>query len=574
MRSGKSKKNVKVGLLNAIRSTASNSLDMIAASALINVIALAVPLTIMQVYDRIIPYNATGSLMWLILGASIAVLFEAILKIVRDQIGAWIGARYEYKLSSHCFEQILRADLDQVEDENLNTLMEKLASVATLRSSYCQKIYTSLLDLPFAFIYVATIWIIFPKLAYFVAIIAAILCLTSILSRPIYRRIKFSHHAISNNRLNYVIDSIKKIHLIKAFSFEEQMLRKFEDDQYKLSAQDQRVNLALSLPSDFHAMIGQLTLFGALIVGAAAVIDGSITIGVLVTGMLLSSRAIQPFQSLSAQWIKFGDVDIAREKIDELANLVPMRAYNNLSPNDIDGGLEIKGVSYCYGQARDDVILGLNLEIMPREFIAFTGHNFIETSTLLEILSGIRKANIGTITIEGHNLEYLDRDELGKVVEYVPLNASILRGSILDNIARFNPENRLTARQMADNLNLDQWASKLAKGYNTMIDRESHAILPNSFIQLMSLARALVANPKILFIDRLDVGLDQEGKFNLKNTLAQLKGQCTVVLVSEDSELLGLASKVFRFEGNSAYEMKSSGAALEDRSSFAEYWSA
>ena len=130
---------------------------MIAASALINVIALAVPLTIMQVYDRIIPYNATGSLMWLILGASIAVLFEAILKIVRDQIGAWIGARYEYKLSSHCFEQILRADLDQVEDENLNTLMEKLASVATLRSSYCQKIYTSLLDLPFAFIYVAKI---------------------------------------------------------------------------------------------------------------------------------------------------------------------------------------------------------------------------------------------------------------------------------------------------------------------------------------------------------------------------------------------------------------------------------
>ncbi len=563
---------IDIGLWYAFKKTISSSIELFISSALINTLALAVPLVIMQVYDRIIPYKGKGTLLWLVLGASLAVIIETVLKIVRDKIGVLEGARYEYRISNKCFEQILRAPLEKIEHENLNTLLENLKSVRNLQNLYYRNVYIALLDFPFAIIYIAAVWFIFPRLAYYVLWIAGGCCLLSYFVKFFYRRVRESYYEIADKRINLVIDSIKKIHFLKVFSMEEQILRQYENMQLELSHQDLKVSLINGFFKDFQFMIAQLALFGSLTIGAPLVIDGTYTVGILVTGMLLCSRGIQPILSLCGFWVKYSDIELSKKKVMAITNLAELSQRNiEMKPNEFTGEIVVENLSYFYGHSRDDVVLGINLDIKPLEIVAFTGQNLLETSALLEIISGVRATNIGKVLVGGKNVECIGEEDIGKIVHYVGLNTSILRGSILDNISCFNEENRLTAQQMADNLNLNQWLSKLAKGYNTVIERRSVSTFPSSFIYIMALARALVDNPKILIIDRIDIGLDHASKELLKSVLLELKGQCTIVIVSENVNILNLVDRIYRFEGHCAYEETKEVLSSQDHQLFTQY---
>ena len=541
---------VKVGFLHSLGTSATYSLDLILASAMINIAGLAVPLTIMQIYDRIIPYYATGSLMWLALGSSIAILFETVLRIIREKIGSWLSVRYEYNISNQCFNKILNAPLEATEKENLNTLVDNLNAISSVATSYCKKILVALIDIPFAILYLLTVWIIFPKISYFLLYIIAAMTFITLIFRPVFRFVHNSQRTRTNSCMNFIIDSIKKVHFIKAFSLEERMLRNFEQEQFKLSKSDFHANITKNIPSDLQAMISQLTILGCLVVGAPEVIDRSMTIGVLVTSMLLSSRAIQSFQSLGSHWIKYGEIEVAKEKVNRLLRLNTFESEEMLEPAELKGNMQIDGLCYSYGLGEDDSFLGVNLDINSKELVVLTGTNFILLSFLAEMMCALRKPPIGSINLDGYNLEYFTRENLKGIIEYVPLNASLLPGTILDNIARFNPEHRLTAQQLADNLGLSEWASKLPRGLYTVIDRKSRATLTSSFVQLISLARALVVNPTVLIIDHVELGLDQTGRRMFHNIIKQISRQMTIVIISDNPEILTIADKVYQFEQN------------------------
>ncbi|MFK7827334.1 MAG: ABC transporter transmembrane domain-containing protein [Oligoflexales bacterium] len=541
---------IKVGFFHSLGNSATYSLDLIVASALINIAGLAVPLTVMQVYDRIIPYHATGSLMWLALGASIAILFETILKIIREKIGSGLSMRYEYSISNQCFEKVLRAPLEETEKENLNTLMDNLSAINIISTAYCKKILVSLIDFPFAILYLFTVWIIFPKVGHFLIWILSSMAIITIFFRPTYRYLHHRQKKDSNNCMDFIIESIKKVHFIKAFSLEERMLRSFEQEQFKLSKSDFWANISRNLPADLQVMISQLTILGCLIIGAPDVINRSTTIGVLVTSMLLSSRAIQSFQSLGSHWIRYGEIEIASKKVNHLMSFESSISEDYLDPASIRGNLTVNGLCYNYGLGEDDSVLGVNLDIKANEIVAVTGPNFISLSVLAEMMCALRKPPIGKIMLDEYNLEFFNRESLNNIIEYVPLNASLLPGTILDNIARFNPEHRLTAQQLADNIGLSAYASKLPKGLYTVVDRKTQSTLTSSFVQLISLARALVANPKVLIIDQIEIGLDQTSRDTFLDIIKQISGQMTIVLIGENQEVLNLADKVYRFENN------------------------
>ena len=371
--------------------------------------------------------------------------------------------------------------------------------------------------------------------------------------RPLFRFVHDRQRNRTNSCMNFIIDAIKKVHFIKAFSLEERMLRNFEQEQFKLSKSDFYANITKNIPADMQSMIGQLTILGCLVVGAPEVIERSMTVGILVTSMLLSSRAIQAFQSLGSHWIKYGEIEVAKKKVNNLLSIKTIESKEIPESVELSGHLQVHGLCYSYGLSEEDSFLGLNLDIKAKEMVGLTGTNFILLSVLAEMMCGLRKPPIGSIMLDGHNLEFLDREDLKGVVEYVPLNATLIPGTILDNIARFNPEHRLTAQQLAENLGLSEWASRLPKGLYTMIDRKSRATLASSFVQLISLARALVVNPKVLIIDHIELGLDDIGRRKCHDIIKQLARQITIIIISDNSGILREMDKVYQFGDNDVH---------------------
>ena len=349
-------------------------------------------------------------------------------------------------------------------------------------------------------------------------------------------------------RLNLAINFVKTVDYVKSFSLEEQMLRKYEKEQLSLSRKDLKSTFMNSVISDFQSSLVQFIMFGSLLISSGSVIQNEISIGVLISCMLVSTRTIQPLLSLCVQYIKHSEIELIREKIYEIANLESLQAKKMIDLDKLKGGLEVVNLSYTYGKSYMESTLGLNIRFNDRDFIAVTGKNIYETTVFAELLCGIRKPNIGQVLIDGNDVEIFDREIFSNKIEYLPIKPSIFKGTILDNISRFNLENRLTSKQIAVMLELHIWVNKFNMGYDTILDPSSKNMISSSFLQLLSLARALSSNPKILVIDRLDSVLDLESKSVYLQALSQFKHQFTMIVITEDDKIIKIADKVYNFD--------------------------
>ena len=153
--------------LSIVPNVFENALDLLVASSVINVLSLAIPLTLMQVYDRIIPHSALSTLSWLVIGCTIAVAMDGSLRFFRAQISNWMAARFEHFLGCSVVERILACRLSEFEQDGLGVYLDRVNSISTLRSIYAGQIFQVLLDIPFAALFIGAIWYLAGDLAYF-----------------------------------------------------------------------------------------------------------------------------------------------------------------------------------------------------------------------------------------------------------------------------------------------------------------------------------------------------------------------------------------------------------------------
>ncbi len=523
--------------------------DVLLASVVINITTLALPLVILQVYDRILPNKALDTFALMISALLFAALIEVFLRIARSTILAWKGAQYEHAKVMELLEHILHADLVKFESNAIGRYLNKIDAVKQVREFYSGQTILMLVDLPFVVIFLMLIWVFSQELVFVPLTVMLVFAVVSyVLGKKL--KVTLKDKSESNERKqNFLIEVLQGMHIVKSMALESPMMRRLERLQghsahsiYELS----RIN---SVIQSIGATFSQVVMMSFVGIGSIYVVSGDLTVGALAAGTMLSGRVMQPALKAMGLWTQAQGLSIAKDKIRELKN-IPVEAIDDqVDRVQIKGDIEFSNVHFKFDHGEQELLKGISLKIAQGGAIGITGPNGSGKSTLIELLMGFMSPNAGEIKIDGRDIRTLDRSSLRAQIGYMPQHGVIFEGTILDNMTMFREGVAVErAIQLANKLGLTEVIMRLPEGLDTRVSGTNYDSLPVGVRQQIILVRSLVGcmsfgEPKIILFDDADASLDVNHDRLLVEMLSEMRGKCTMIIVSHRPSILRLCDQ-------------------------------
>lgn len=545
--------------LGSIAYTPGGIFDLILASVFINILALAMPLTLLQVYDRIIPNTAEGTLVMLIIGVGIALILEACLRQGRSYVSGWMGARFEHLAAVHAVERLLNVSIIDYERQGSGVHLERFNALGPLKEFYAGQAILALCDLPFAVLFLGVMYYLAGHL---VLVPIALIVAFSISALMVGRKLK---NALENRmladdrRYSFIIEVLGGIHTVKGLAMEEQMIRRYERLQETCASADYNVALHSATASSTGALFSQLVLFCVVGYGATFVIDGVLTVGGLAACTMLAGRSMQPLQKAVGIWTRFQSIQLALDRVRELFAMEEEKASGLPSLPPVRGELSIDNMTFSYGKDKDGndippLFDNIHIDVASGETIGITGPGSSGKTTLLYIMMGVLAPSQGQIKIDGLDLADYDPSSIRRQIAYLPQDGVLFNGTILENVTMFREEKIDDALDVSRLLGLDNVVAHMPHGYETVVGDGAGDKLPKGIKQRIAIARALVDKPRVLLFDEANAAMDGAGDSTLRNLLERLKGRVTLILVTPRPSMLNLADRIFDIDHSKLVE--------------------
>ncbi|MBF0195175.1 MAG: hypothetical protein HQL71_11505, partial [Magnetococcales bacterium] len=224
--------------------------DLLFSSFAINILSLALPITLMQVYDRILGYEAKTTLVWLVLGCCTAILLETILRLARSHVSGWMAARFDHLVGVSAVDRVLTTPLQVLEKDGVGVHLERIYAINTLRGFYAGQIFQVMLDLPFSLIFIATIWFLNANLVLVPLVVITIFLSIFATFKWQFEKNRIEQGKVNDRRYNFIIELLSGIHLVKSLSLEEQMLRRYDRLQASAAKANMKVTTWSELPTN------------------------------------------------------------------------------------------------------------------------------------------------------------------------------------------------------------------------------------------------------------------------------------------------------------------------------------
>lgn len=535
----------RLGSLSTLRS---NAFDLAVASLFLNVLGLAMPMSLLQVYDRILPNKSTGTMVFLLLSVLGALLLESILNFGRSWVTGWVGARFEHKAGCEALRRLTMTGIDNFEKEGSGVHLERMNSLSTVREFYAGQALLTILDLPFALLYLGLVammggHLVLVPLALLVAFAFAAMKVGHSLRGAIQKRV-----TADDRRFNFIIEVLGGIHSVKAMSMEAQMVRRYERLQESCAESYHQVALKSANALGVSSFFSQMTTIAVAAFGSLVVMDGDMTTGGLAACSLLAGRAMAPLQKALGVWTRFQTFLLSRERLEEIFQLPPEAAADLPKLDGLRGRLELENVSFRFGDKGPDTISEASITIEEGECIAILGGNGSGKTTLLTLMQGALRPKAGRVLIDGQDVAGVEPQSVRDKIAYLPQMGVLFQGTILQNITMFRPELEDVAVETAALLGLDEVVSTMPMGFDSSVGDGAYDSLPRGIKQRIAIARALVNNPRIVLFDEANTAVDSAGDNFLRVWLERAKGKRTLVLVTHRPSLVKLADRVFDLE--------------------------
>ena len=531
--------------LSSLSTLKSNAFDLAVASLFLNILGLAMPMSLLQVYDRILPNKSTGTMILLLLSVLGALALESLLNFGRSWVTGWVGARFEHKASCEALRRLTMTSIDNFETEGAGVHLERMNSLATVREFYAGQALLTILDLPFALLYLGLValmggYLVLVPVFLLGAFGFAAMKVGHSLRGAIQKRI-----SADDRRFNFIIEVLGGIHSVKAMSMEAQMVRRYERLQESCAESYHGVALKSANALGVSSFFSQMTTITVAAFGSLVVMDGNMTTGGLAACSLLAGRAMAPLQKALGVWTRFQTFLLARERLEEIFKLPAEAAGNLPKMESIRGRLELEGVSFRFGDKAPDIISDASISIQEGECIAILGGNGSGKTTLLTLMQGAIRPKTGRVLIDGLDVTQYDPQSVRDKIAYLPQMGVLFQGTILQNITMFRPELDDVAVETAALLGLDEVVATMPMGFDSSVGDGAYDSLPRGIKQRIAIARALVNNPRIVLFDEANTAVDGAGDNFLRVWLERAKGKRTLVLVTHRPSLVKLADRVF-----------------------------
>ncbi len=522
---------------------------VMAASLALNLFGAALPIFTLQIYDRVIP-NAAIDTLTLLSALLLAVLFgEALMRAARGHLAAWTGARYEHETGVRVIERLLDADQAALRGESPGQQLERLAAIDRLREFYANQGATIAIDLPFALVFGALIWLIAGDLAYVAFGAFALFAILALMIGGALHRALARRADSDDRRTSFMIEILSGITTVKALTMERQMMRRYERLMDGAAAAAHRVAYISAVSQSLGGLFSNLTVVALAAYGSLMVLDGVITVGQLAASTLLAGRMMQPLLRAMGIWTNFQSIRVARKRLKALDDLPQEPSQSQQVAIVGEGAIRFDGVTFAYPGAKAPILQNADLAITPGDCVAIVGANGGGRSTVLSLISGALRPQAGRILFDGRALGAKDPRPGPSEIAVLPRQGVVFHGSLIDNLTAFRRGPVVDrALDLAMRLGLDAYVAGLPDGYETEIRGGQTETLPGGVRQRVAIVRALADDPRIVLFDEANNGLDHESNEKLLALLREMKGRTTLVLVSYQPSVLRLADRTFELK--------------------------
>lgn len=529
--------------------------DQFLSSLAINLLSLGLPIMTLQIYDRLLTSPSSGTLTILISGVVVIIFMEMLLRMARSYLNGLAGASFEHGAMCQAMRHLIASDPTVTHRRHASELLSEVNAISRLRDCYSGQVWTTLIDLPFIFVFLGMIaylagWLVIAPLVLLSAFTMVAWAIGSSLKDNLLHR-----DESDDRRYNLMIEALKGIHAVKAHGMEKLFIRRYEALQTQANPLNYQVAQSGGMMANIGILFAQLMMVAVVTTGAPFVMSGEITTGTLIACVLLSGRMMQPVQRGLSLWTRIQDFHLAHRKVEAIMD-VPVHAPNPQSRHaQREGILICRDVHFHHPGSDTKLLDGISLTVRRGESVAITGAHSGGKSSFLQLLGGLYVPDSGTVTVDGYAPCSYRAEDLLAHVGYLPPDGTIYRGTIMDNMTGFRDEKRAAAREIAELLGLSDAVARLPLGYETLLEGAVADAIPPGVKQRIAIGRVLIDKPRVLLFDHADRALDREGYNHVFRLLGRLRPRAALILVSDDRNLLSLADRVVRLENGKLEDM-------------------
>ncbi|HET9335957.1 MAG TPA: type I secretion system permease/ATPase, partial [Sphingomicrobium sp.] len=496
------------------------------AALIVNLLALAVPLFTMNVYDRVIPNKAVPTLWVLAIGVFLALGFDFVLRIARTQLVDEIGRRLDAKYSQKLFEKVMNLPMAERQGST-GAFAKRVSEYEGVRDFFASTSVVLMVDIGFLLVFLILIAVLAGPLV-FVPIVGIVIMLG--LGAVLQRRMAgatIDAQADASLQHSVLVESISGIETLKSARAEGQMLGKWRRYSAMSAATQEKLRRLTAVAVNSASICQQAISVGLVVGGFYLFNNGNITMGAIIAIVMLAGRAMAPIGQFAFLLTRGRQSMTTLESLQRMMEAPDERqvAARSIVPEIRAGHLELRNVSFRYPGASVDSLSGIELKIDPGERIAIIGRVASGKSTLGRLMCGLYAPTDGEMLVDGLDSRQYHPHQLRDSFRYVGQDAELFSGTVRDNLmlgaAKADDQQLIDAVVRSG---ADIFLSRDAAGFDRPVG-ERGALLSGGQRSLLVLARALVSPSKLLFLDEPTGAMDTQTELyfieKLKTALAK-----------------------------------------------------
>ena len=508
-------------------------LSVLGISILLQLLGFAFPLFSQEIIDKVLVHRSLRTLDILLIGMLLTAVFQHWFTALRGYLFAKITSRMDATLSSRLYRNVLHLTQENLDRWQAGDIVSRLGELETLRNFLTGSFLTFLLDSLFALVYLGILFLYSPRLTLIVVLLLPAFILLNVIAAPLYRKLLNRSFLIGAANRSFQIETLTGIRTIKDTATEDSCIRRYEDLLGSLIKAGFSVVKLKAATGSIGLFLQQLYTLLILWVGAIEVMDAKLTVGALIAFQMIAGQLIAPVMRIVDSWQELQQARVSMSRLGDLMDSRQEPAWNPARTTlpDLEGQIELSGVSFAYSENSRRIIKDMNLVIPAGLTVGIVGSSGSGKSTLTKLIQRLYLPQQGRILIDGIDTAKVEPAWLRRQIGVVLQDNLLFAGTVEENIRIALPNaTHEQVEQAAKLAGAHEFIEKMPHGYDTSVG-EGGSSLSGGQRQRIAIARAIMTNPKILIFDEATSALDVESeRLVMRNIRRLAKGRTTLLI--------------------------------------------
>ncbi|QDW36028.1 type I secretion system permease/ATPase [Bradyrhizobium sp. KBS0727] len=524
--------------------------EVLVASFFLQIFALVSPLFFQVVIDKVLVHRSLSTLDVLVIGLVAISMFETILGILRTYLFAHTTNRIDVELGARLFRHLLALPMAYFQARRVGDSVARVRELENIRNFLTSSALTLAIDLLFTFVFLAVMfaysppltWIVLGSFPFYIAISAGV--------TPLFRRRLDDKFRRGAENQAFLVESVTGIETLKAMAVEPQMQRRWEEQLAGYVTASFRVLSLGNTASQMVQFVSKVVTAAILYFGARLVIDGGLSVGELVAFNILAGRVSAPVLRLAQIWQDFHQARLSVQRLGDILNTTAEPTYSagRTQVPALRGNISFDHVTFRYRVDGQEILHDISFDVPAGQMVGIVGPSGSGKSTFAKLVQRLYVPESGRVLIDGTDIAMADPAGLRRQIGVVLQENVLFNRSVRENIALSDPampmERIVAAATLAG---AHEFILELPEGYDTVVG-ERGSTLSGGQRQRIAIARALIADPRILIFDEATSALDYESERIIQQNMKEIARGRTVLIIAHRLSTVRAADRIVTLE--------------------------